>query len=433
MRVGVASEVGTLEAVVVGPPGDEFDRMVPANLEAYRTATDGSREPNPDYLMFDDLILLGRMQSEHRQLVEVLKAATGPHGVHTVRGMLAASLGDAKVRAEAVAEVVALEQELYHLSDRDAATLERKLLPLNATRLTDTLFTGVERYSHEPLLRWPIPNALFARDLGAVMGSAMVLTYAARAGRRRDMLLARFVARHHPLFEGIDIVDVAEDGPVRQPDGTPVATLEGGDLQVLSDTVALVGCGIRTTVEASRRLAAKLLARGFQAVVRVELPMRRGAMHLDTVFTQIAANECLVFPPMVQAPQTQDVAITVMTAAGEQPAGDDLLGALAGLGIPLEPVWCGGDDPIAQQREQWSDGANAFALAPGVIVTYARNVQTLRQLGLHGYKTVTCEEFVRNAAFYLNAGNSIAVAIEGTELVRGRGGPRCLTMPLRRS
>ena len=101
--------------------------------------------------------------------------------------------------------------------------------------------------------------------------------------------------------------------------------------------------------------------------------------------------------------------------------------------MPLEPIWCGGADPIAQRREQWSDGANAFALAPGVIVTYARNTRTLRELGAFGFRTVTCEEFVRNATFYLRGADRVAVAIDGTELVRGRGGPRCLTMPLRRS
>ena len=246
MKTAVSSEVGPLEAVVVNPPMDEFDRMVPANLHAFQELPDGSRRPNPDYLMFDDLILLERMQIEHRQLREVLAAATGPRGVHTVRGMVAASLSEEPIRIEVIDQVIALEQELYGMSDAAAGTLDTELRALNAMRLTDTLFTGVERYSQRQLLRWPIPNALFARDLGAVLGDALVMTYAARAGRRRDMLLARFVARYHPLFCDTERIDIAEDGPVRAPDGTPIATLEGGDLQVLSDRIAVVGCGIRT-------------------------------------------------------------------------------------------------------------------------------------------------------------------------------------------
>lgn len=443
MTVSVTSEIGRLEAVVIGPPGDEFNRMVPANLVSHLddAGGGGGRRPNPDYLMFDDLVLLEQLQSEHHQLEKVLAAATqktatnhaSGEGVHTVKGLVAASLADDAARRDVISQVLALEAELYGGTDVVLARREAVMLALNATRLTDLLFTGVERYSGERVLRWPIPNALFARDLAAAMGSTLVLTHAARAGRRRDMLLMRAVANHHPLFEGVDVYDLAQEGPVRAPDGTPLATLEGGDIQVLSASVALVGAGIRTTSEAVLRLAGALLARGFESVVQVDLPLRRGAMHIDTVFTQISDDECLVFPPLVDNPAQQGCSVTVHTAGAATSAGGDLLAVLADLGMPLTPVLCGGHDPVTQLREQWSDGANTFALAPGVIVGYARNVQTLQQLGARGYRTVTCEEFIRNAAFYLQGGQKVVVAIEGSELVRGRGGPRCLTMPLRRA
>ena len=94
---------------------------------------------------------------------------------------------------------------------------------------------------------------------------------------------------------------------------------------------------------------------------------------------------------------------------------------------------CGGDDPVMQRREQWSDGANAFALAPGVIVSYGRNERTLRELNRHGYEVVDPDRFIKNALYYIHAKRKVVVALEGHELVRGRGGPRCLTMPLRRA
>ena len=109
-----------------------------------------------------------------------------------------------------------------------------------------------------------------------------------------------------------------------------------------------------------------------------------------------------------------------------------LLDALNLVGVELTPVYCGGDDPVSQAREQWSDGANAFAIAPGVIVCYARNERTLKELNRAGYEVMEPSAFIRNAALYMSQQSRIAIALPGHELVRGRGGPRCLTMPLRR-
>ncbi len=430
VTLSVRGEVLPLELIVTSPPSVEFDRMEPANLERFRQSASGELEENPDYLLFDDLVLLSALRAEHRQLTEVIEAVVGEHGHYTFRHLLASTLHRDQVRADVIAETLALEAELY---GADAQTLEHsrgRLEGLDATRLADALITGRIPHDAEPVLRWPLPNVLFARDLAAVCGEAIVLTYAARPARRRDMLLSRTIFTHHPLLEAVPKVDI---GAVGEPSGGPPVTLEGGDVQVISEDVVVVGVGDRTTMSAVERLAPALFARGFSVVLGCELPKSRSAMHLDTVFTRIDEERCLIFPPMVDDPQSMGIAIHRFRPGAVEDAGHDLLAELSRCGVPLEPVRCGGDDPVQQRREQWSDGANAFALAPGVIVTYARNTHTLRELNRVGYEIVEPAAFVRNAALYLTEQRKIAVALRGHELVRGRGGPRCLTLPLSRS
>ena len=432
VSIDIQSETSALELIVTSRPGPEFDAMLPENLERYRPGAGGQAIENPDYLLFDDLVLLSALQREHDQLTSILKAVTGHESQVDFRWLLASTLSDSRARSEVIDATVSLEQELYGADHAQAKVMQRALEALDATRLAEALISGRAPHSSTSILKWPAPNVLFARDLAVALGDALVLTHAAEPGRRRDMTLMRTVARHHGLFSKLPIIDLAEEGPVRDARG-PIATIEGGDVQVLSSKVVLIGVGLRTRMEAVRRLAPKLFKRGVEVVLACEMPRRRAAMHIDTLFTRIDAGRCLIYPPMVRDPEGQGIRIHRFTPSGTSDAGRDLLAALKDVGIPLEPIFCGGDDPIAQAREQWSDGANAFALAPGVIICYGRNERTLRELNRAGYEVLTPERFVPNAMSYVHDDTRhVAVTLEGHELVRGRGGPRCLTMPLRR-
>ena len=434
--VSVRSEIAPLELIVTSAPGRELDHMVPENLERYRPGVDGRPVANPDYLLFDDLVLTSAMQSEHRQLVAVLEAVTEPGQHVDFRWLLASALSEDAARAEVIDGALALEAELYGVDGARCAESRRGLSSLGATRLASALITGVDPHGGRQLLRWPAPNVLFARDLAVVAGDAFVLTYAAEPARRRDMLLMRAVLRHHPLLRDHPRLDIGEDGPV-YPESGQAATIEGGDVQILSDRVVLIGVGLRTTIEGVRRLAPRLFAQGFEAVLACEMPRRRAAMHIDTLFTRIDEERCLIYPPLVTAAGSQGIRNHRFTCDGAiEEVGPSLLDELAALGVELQPVFCGGDDPVTQAREQWSDGANAFAVAPGVIICYGRNERTLRELSAVGYEIVEPAWFVRNAMRYVRRPDGVtgrvAVALDGHELVRGRGGPRCLTLPLRR-
>jgi len=426
--ITVESEIAPLELIVTSPPGPEFDLMVPDNLEPYRLSDSGAHEPNPDYLLFDDLVLLPAMQDEHRALVEVIAAVTGPRGHFTWRELLVATLDDASVCEEVVARSLELEASLYPRSAASHDHARGVLLSLDAPRLADALICGRDPFDLQPLFRWPAPNALFARDLWAVVGDAAIMTYAAEPARGREMLLSRMILRHHHLFSDLPTLDIGVDGR-----GRPGHAIEGGDIEVLDDRVVLIGVGVRTTLAAVEAVAPLLFERGFEVVLAYEMPLRRASMHIDTLFTRIDEGHCLIYPPLVERPQQLGARVHVLTPEDRREASGGLLEILDDHGIPLTPVYCGGDDPIHQAREQWSDGANAFALAPGVIVCYARNRRTLRELNAAGYQVVSPGRFVDNALYYVQHGHKVAVALPGHELVRGRGGPRCLTLPLRRA
>lgn len=432
LAVQVQSEVDPLELVITSSPGGEFDQMLPENLERYRPGPGGRPVENPDYLLFDDLVVTSVLQAEHAGLVRVLRAVTGTRGHLDFREILAGALANPAARAEATTGVLRLEAELHGASAQDPRAAQAAFDALDAPTLAAALISGRDPDSGAQLLRWPAPNTLFARDLAAAVGDALVLTYGAEPGRRRDMLLMRIATRHHPLFRGIPRVDIADDGPIRAP-GLAPATLEGGDIQVLAPDVVLVGVGVRTTLAAVERLAPRLHVRGIVHVLACEMPRRRAAMHIDTLFTRIDREQCLIYPPLLDSPASLGVRVHAFRPDGHTVLGNHLLDALASVGVELEPIWCGGDDPTAQAREQWSDGANAFALAPGVIVSYGRNERTLRELNIHGYEIVDVDRFVANAMLYVRSpGRRVVVALPGHELVRGRGGPRCLTLPLRR-
>jgi arginine deiminase len=426
--IGVRSETSPLELIVTSPPGGEFDLMLPENLERQRTAPDGSAFPSPDYLLFDDLVLLSALQREHRTLVDVIQAVTGEEGHLTWRQLLIETLGLADARREAIAETLHLEVSIYKQGAVNLAASRTSLERLDAPRLAWAFVSGRDPFDKRPIFTWPIPNALFARDLAAVAGKSLIATYAAEPARVREMVLTRIILKHHRRFRDIDRIDVGDEGRF-----VPGVTLEGGDVQVLDPRVAVVGIGIRTSRLAVERLAKELLTRDFEVVFGVELPRNRGAMHLDTLMTRIDDDHALVYPPLVTAPASVGARVTRFTSRGTKDAGPSLLQALAEVGVVLSPVFCGGHDPITQAREQWSDGANAFALAPGVIVLYARNTATLRELNRAGYEVVTPEMFIANALYSIGARRRIVVALPGHELVRGRGGPRCLTLPLRRA
>jgi arginine deiminase len=218
-------------------------------------------------------------------------------------------------------------------------------------------------------------------------------------------------------------------------------SMEGGDILVLSHKVLVVGCSERTQTDAIQLLAESLRAHraeddtSFDHLLMVLMPKKRSAMHLDTIFTRTSENECLVYPPYFVEGSRELLNVTSIDLRHPElrmSTHPSLLKALKVVGIDLQPIFCGGNDSILQQREQWTDGANAFCLAPGVITSYGRNLATAEALDRAGYHILSAREVLADPARDLLDGKKYLVQIEASELSRARGGPRCMTMPLAR-
>ncbi|HEX7419561.1 MAG TPA: arginine deiminase family protein, partial [Thermoanaerobaculia bacterium] len=282
----------------------------------------------------------------------------------------------------------------------------------------------------------PVPNLFFMRDPQVVIGSGVVISSMATQARRRESLLSKYVFEHHKRFRGQDPfwVDFTETAPKKR----NAPTLEGGDILVARRDVLLIGltertnnAGIKTLLQALQESES-----GVRTVLIVELPKQRSFMHLDTVFTFTSRNECLIYPPVILPGGSQAAKVIKADLTKrhiEYSAQKSVLAALKKLRFDLDPIYCGGKRAVDQQREQWTDGANAFALAPGIILMYERNVRTAEELASHGYHIIYEDDLLLGRVEMETwTDKKYALQIPGHELSRARGGPRCMTMPLER-
>jgi len=284
----------------------------------------------------------------------------------------------------------------------------------------------------------PLPNWCFQRDPQVVLGDGVIFSAMATAARWREGVLTRCAFRFHPnLADAPVILDpLREAGSSDNLLGPYRPRLEGGDVLVLSPDIVAVGVSERTNAVAVEMLASALAAceNDPRWLEVVHVPARRAYMHLDTVFTPLDNDAALVFEPVIcgSGPQLAETFEIDLRSSDLHPTHrGHLLKALAARGLELEPIPCGGADAVAQQREQWTDGANAFALAPGVAVLYDRNVATAEELDRRGFRVVNAEDvLLGREEVDLDDPGKVCLLLESHEISRARGGPHCLTHPL---
>lgn len=411
--LSVTSETAPLVQVVVHTPGEEMALVSPAAKDA---------------LLFDDLLFVESARAEHEMLCRLFRRAVG--------------------REDAVLQIGVLLREAFETSDAREAFVDT-LTRLMPERNFDAYARELAALSPDALHRFavtgqapfgvradPVPNLLFTRDLSAVVGQHAIVSHAATAARMPESALVATVYRYHPRFAS------AREHLIEVPDDV---FFEGGDLLVVSERVVMIGQSERTSLGGVMHVAQELLARtAVEHVLMVNLPKERYCMHLDTVFTFADDDTVVVFPPIIEAARNQVFHLEAGAGAGDAAAPDRFrmrvlpsvrvaLDEVAGLRPAFVP--CGGADPIDQRREQWTDGANLFAIRPGLVVGYDRNPRTYEALAEQGFEVIAAETFLDAypTAAALPERPRIAIRLAGHELSRGRGGPRCMTMPLKRT
>ncbi|HYC58807.1 MAG TPA: arginine deiminase family protein [Thermoanaerobaculia bacterium] len=418
MRLNVSSEIGRLKSVLVHLPGREIDLMVP---------------PMMAQLLFDDILYGQVAREEHRRFQQLIRFIADD--VFDLQDMLEEVFEDEDIKDRIVRDL--------GKRNRLKRRLVSELLEERPAALAETLISGIACETESGELPqfdlYPIPNLFFMRDPQIVIGDRVVISSMATQARRRESLLSKYVFQHHPHFRSQNPfwVDFMATEPER-PMSRKTPTLEGGDVLVPRRDLLLVGITERTNKGGVEELMRSLKAAnaGVKSVIIVDIPRQRSFMHLDTIFTFINRHECLIYPPVILPSGSQAAKVTTVDLTKKTPVYSEqksLLGALKKKGFDLEPIYCGGKSAVDQQREQWTDGANAFALAPGIILLYERNVRTAEALARQGYHIVYEDDLLLGRTELETwTDKKYAIQIAGNELSRARGGPRCMTMPLER-
>jgi arginine deiminase len=394
---GADSEVGALDTVILHRPGPELKRLTPRNN---------------DSLLFDGIPWVSRAQDEH----DAFAAALRDRDVEVLylADLLVETLADETARHLAITQVCAN----LHVGDTIRAYLNEALHDQAPDKLAQILIAGVRNdelrvehslvsslLAHDDFLIDPLPNLLFTRDSSVWLRDRVAVTSLAMPARERETQITELIYAQHPRFRGIDRMH-----------GGDLEHVEGGDVLQLAGGVVAIGAGERTTPAGVERFARQLFAHDLaHTVLAVPIAQERATMHLDTVVTMVDVDKVVVYPNVVSSlvaytltanePPANGV---VLNVSGPEPFFD---AAARAMGIDALHRIETGLDPITAEREQWDDGNNTLAIGPRIAVAYERNVETNARLEAAGIEVV---------------------AIAGSELGSGRGGPRCMSCPVTR-
>jgi len=413
IQIEVNSEIGELEGVILHTPGQEVEEMTPENAER---------------ALYSDILNLSVAAEEYSVFKKVLNKLTR---TFEVKDLLADILAIDQVKSTLLNEICISEgaTDIFpYLIEQEPVELARLLIQgVFLKRNNLTRYLSQERFSLRPL-----HNFLFTRDASMSFGNEVLIGKMANKVRDREAVIMNAIFLNHPLLQ-TNTINPNTSGNISS---FPGISIEGGDFQIGRDDILVIGTGIRTSTQGIDFIleAIKSKKTGLKHVLVQELPdTPESFIHLEMVFPLLDKDACMVYEPLIMGTNRFHT-IHIQVNNGdvvdilEQP---NLPHCLKKLGIDMEPVRCGGGlDSWTQEREQWHSGANFFAFAPGKVIGYERNVHTMEQLNMKGFEIIQGKDFVSGKCV-LPEGKCV-ITIPGSELARGGGGARCMSMPIRR-
>lgn len=398
--IHVYSEIGRLKTVILHRPGKEIENLTPNSLER---------------LLFDDIPFLDVAIEEHDAFAKILR----DNGVEVLylEKLAAEAITSDEIKNEFVDEFIKesriegevkkeLIKDLLMSIDNNYEMVLKMMEGIKKSEIPDFKKTSLSDMveSNNPFIVDAMPNLYFTRDPSSNVGRGVSINKMRKVTRDRETIFTKYIVKYHPRFKDKDV-------PIWY-DSTESTTLEGGDILVLSKDVLAIGISERTDAESIEKFANRIFADGesFKKILALKIPNKRAFMHLDTVFTMVDYDKFTIHPE-IEGP------LTVYSLTKNKDRVDIKketleLDKVLAEALNLEKVTlirCGGNDPIAGAREQWNDGANTLAIAPGEVIVYSRNKVTNKLLEENGVKLHI---------------------MPSSELSRGRGGPRCMSMPL---
>ncbi len=406
-NININSEIGKLNTVIVHEPGIEIERMTPENATK---------------ALYSDILNLKISQKEYSLFNKSLSKVAN---TLEVTDLLSDILTEESVRKELVSQVFNLEKinlDINEFVSQSARNIANSLI--QGQEIANYIPSNTERYVIKPLF-----NFYFTRDASISVGNNVLIGKMANTVRQREAIIMNHIFKNHKYFNATTFNPFVSDYCNSE------CSVEGGDVLVARDDVLLIGTGTRTSTKGIDFIVTQLSSNMEKAHFFLqELPDKpESFIHLDMVFTFVDKNSCMIYKPVIMNNNFRTTHVTVENGKIiKKELVNNLIDGLNGVGFDISPIICGGEKDIwNQHREQWHSGANFFSFAPGKIIGYERNYNTLEELNKHGFEIIKAKDFVNNIK-NPNDYKRAVIALESSELVRGGGGARCMTMPVNR-